>query len=144
MLPLVSGDCHSGDALTWTNAVAIRTPVPKCLHAKKTLGGTFNHLTFLAITGNPAPASTQSVSGPTRSSSLVFLIAYQRLKIPKPRLRQVSQVVRLGDVRQVCDLQRPATCRPTSYSLVPPFLPPHCGLGSFIPSILIKNGSFLF
>jgi len=41
--------------LTWTNAVATRTPVPKCLQAKKTLDGTLSHLTFFAKTGKPAP-----------------------------------------------------------------------------------------
>lgn len=41
--------------LTWTKAVAIRTPVPKCLQKKKTFGGIFIHLTFLATTGKPAP-----------------------------------------------------------------------------------------
>jgi hypothetical protein len=41
--------------LTWTKAVAIRTPVPKCLQKKKTFGGIFIHLTFFATTGNPQP-----------------------------------------------------------------------------------------
>jgi hypothetical protein len=41
--------------LTWTNAVAIKTPVPKCLQKKNTFGGIFIHLTFFATTGNPAP-----------------------------------------------------------------------------------------
>jgi hypothetical protein len=41
--------------LTWTNAVAIKTPVPKCLQKKKIGGGIFIHLTFFATTGNPAP-----------------------------------------------------------------------------------------
>lgn len=44
-----------GAARTWTKAVAINTPVPKCLHAKKILGGIFTHDTFFATTGNPAP-----------------------------------------------------------------------------------------
>jgi hypothetical protein len=41
--------------LTWTKAVAIRTPVPKCLQKKKIFGGIFIHLTFLATTGKPQP-----------------------------------------------------------------------------------------
>jgi hypothetical protein len=41
--------------LTWTKAVAIRTPVPKCLQKKKIFGGIFIQLTFLATTGKPQP-----------------------------------------------------------------------------------------
>jgi hypothetical protein len=41
--------------LTWTKAVAINTPVPKCLQKKKIVGGIFKLLNFLATTGNPAP-----------------------------------------------------------------------------------------
>jgi hypothetical protein len=41
--------------LTWTKAVAIRTPVPKCLQKKKIFGGIFIHLTFFATTGKPQP-----------------------------------------------------------------------------------------
>ena len=41
--------------LTCTNAVAIRTPVPKCLQMKNVLAGTLTHLTFFATTGKPAP-----------------------------------------------------------------------------------------
>jgi hypothetical protein len=41
--------------LTWTKAVAIKTPVPKCLQKKKSFGGIFIHLTFLATTGKPQP-----------------------------------------------------------------------------------------
>lgn len=53
--------------LTCTNAVAIRTPVPKCLQAKKTFGGTLSHLIFFAATGKPAPTKpgkqrTQQIS----------------------------------------------------------------------------------
>ena len=33
----------------------MRTPVPKCLHEKNSLGGILSHFTFLEITGNPAP-----------------------------------------------------------------------------------------
>jgi hypothetical protein len=33
----------------------MRTPVPKCLQAKKTLSGTLSHLSFFAATGKPAP-----------------------------------------------------------------------------------------
>lgn len=40
---------------TWTKAVAMSTPVPKCLQAKKTFSGTLNHLTLFAATGKPAP-----------------------------------------------------------------------------------------
>ena len=38
-----------------TKAVAIRTPVPKCLQKKNTFGGIFNDLNFFATTGKPAP-----------------------------------------------------------------------------------------
>jgi hypothetical protein len=40
---------------TCTKAVAISTPVPKCLQKKKIGGGIFIHLTFFAMTGKPAP-----------------------------------------------------------------------------------------
>lgn len=39
----------------WTKAVAMSTPVPKCLQKKKTFGGIFIHLIFFATTGKPAP-----------------------------------------------------------------------------------------
>lgn len=44
--------------LTCTNAVATKTPVPKCLQAKNNFGGTFKPLIFLAATGKPAPIVT--------------------------------------------------------------------------------------
>lgn len=50
-------ESESGSILTWTNAVAISTPVPKCLQAKNILGGIFSCLYFFAATGNPAPVS---------------------------------------------------------------------------------------
>jgi len=40
-----------------TKAVAMSTPVPKCLHIKNAFCGTFNHETFFAATGKPAPNS---------------------------------------------------------------------------------------
>jgi hypothetical protein len=43
--------------LTCTKAVAISTPVPKCLQAKKTFGGILSHLSFFAATGKPQPDS---------------------------------------------------------------------------------------
>lgn len=54
-ISLVRGASIDGVVRTWTKAVAIRTPVPKCLQKKKTFGGIFIHLTFLATTGKPQP-----------------------------------------------------------------------------------------
>lgn len=48
-------DGRQGWPGTWANAVAISTPVPKCLQAKNMGMGILNHLIFFAATGNPAP-----------------------------------------------------------------------------------------
>lgn len=56
--------------LTCTNAVAIRTPVPKCLQMKNVLAGTLTHLTFFATTGKPAPRR-EAAKTRTRSMLLV-------------------------------------------------------------------------
>jgi hypothetical protein len=44
-----------GKIRTWTKAVAIKTPVPKCLQKKNIVGGILRNLNFFATTGKPAP-----------------------------------------------------------------------------------------
>src|SRR5690349_6545752 len=59
--------------LTWTNAVAISTPVPKCLQMKNVFAGTLTHLTFFARTGKPAPKMDAARTRTGRKCQLLVL-----------------------------------------------------------------------
>lgn len=101
---------------TCTKAVAIRTPVPKCLHAKNILAGIFTHFTFFATTGKPAPKQEK----------------------PKTKTILSRQPKRPLGARDEWShrLQRPTVCRTTSYS-PDSLLLPHSGFIAVMPSAML-------
>ncbi len=91
---------------TWTKAVAMRTPVPKCLQAKKMEGGIFRALNRLATTGNPAPARTVSI-GYTCESGLQVCIPSN--EDPKIKTNSMVNLLYILSPEGYSSIHRPTT-----------------------------------